>query len=163
MPTEMRRLTESVTFDCSTDRYWDLFWDDDVAKRLFLDGLSFRAFSILQKGETDRRLKLQPKMNLPGPVEKLLGASFAYEEVGVLDRVRGEWTWKMKSPLGDKLRTEGTIRVEALGEGRIKRTDNVLIEANVFGLGTVIESSAEKELRAAWPKEFAFWREAIRR
>ena len=162
MPGDMRRLTESVTLECSPDRYWDLFWDDEVAKRLFLDGLSFRAFSVLHKGDKDRRLKLQPKMNLPGPVEKLLGASFAYEEIGTLDRARGEWAWKMKSPLGDKLRSEGTIRIEAQGDGRIKRTDNVLIEANVFGLGGVIESSAEKELRAAWPKEFAFWREAIR-
>lgn len=158
----MRRLTESVTFECSTDRYWELFWDDAVAKRLFLEGLSFRAFSVLEKGEKDRRLKLQPKMNLPGTVEKLLGPSFAYEEIGTLDRTRNEWSWKMKSPLGDKLRTEGTIRVEAQGEGRIKRTDNVVIESTVFGLGGVIESSAEKELRAAWPKEFAFWREAIR-
>jgi hypothetical protein len=34
----------------------------------------------------------------------------------------------------------------------------VTIEANIFGLSTVIEMAAEKELRAAWPKEFEWWR-----
>lgn len=157
----MRRLTESTTFDCTTDRYWSLFWDEGVARRLYLEGLEFRAFSVLEKGEASRTLKLQPKMSLPAVVEKLLGPSFAYEEIGTLDREKGVWSWRMKSPLGNKLETRGSIRVEAAGDGRVKRTDEVTIEANVFGIGGVIESSAEKELRAAWPKEFAFWRKAL--
>lgn len=34
--------------------------------------------------------------------------------------------------------------------------DELVIEANVLGLGGAIESAAEKEARAAWPNEFAF-------
>lgn len=66
----------------------------------------------------------------------------------------------MKSPLGDKLETRGTIRVEPEGAG-VRRTDEVVLDARVFGLGTVIEASAEKELRAAWEREFSFWRREL--
>lgn len=154
----MRRLNESVVLSCDTEKYWQLFWDEAAMRKLYLEGLGFRAFTVLEKTETERRLKIQPKMNLPGAVEKLLGPTFAYEEIGTLDRTRNEWKWRMKSPLGDKLQSHGVVRLERAGEGSVKRVDEVTIEANIFGLSTVIETAAEKELRAAWPKEFDWWR-----
>jgi hypothetical protein len=50
----------------------------------------------------------------------------------------------------------GTVRVEAAGDGRCRRTDDFSIEAKLFGLGGLIESSIEKELQTARAKEYAF-------
>jgi hypothetical protein len=50
----------------------------------------------------------------------------------------------------------GTIRIEASGEAHCRRTDSFSVEAKVFGLGGLIESSIEKELQSARAKEYAF-------
>jgi hypothetical protein len=50
----------------------------------------------------------------------------------------------------------GTVRIEPAGDGHCRRTDNFSIEAKMFGLGALIESSIEKELRSARAKEYAF-------
>lgn len=80
----------------------------------------------------------------------------------MLDRAKNVWTWQMvqpqQLPAGAKAKpgivtTRGVVRVEPLGEGRCRRSDELVIEAHVFGLGGVIESSAEKEARAGWALE----------
>jgi hypothetical protein len=50
----------------------------------------------------------------------------------------------------------GTVRIEPAGDGHCRRTDDFSIEAKIFGLGSLIESSIEKELRSAREKEYAF-------
>jgi len=59
----------------------------------------------------------------------------------------------------------GTVRIAASGNGRCRRTDNFTVEAKIFGLGGLIESSIEKELQSARAKEYAFltrWFLAVR-
>lgn len=51
---------------------------------------------------------------------------------------------------------DGAARVEVAGDGQSRRTDDLCVEAKVFGLGGLIESSVEKELRRARAKEYAF-------
>jgi len=51
---------------------------------------------------------------------------------------------------------DGAARVELAGDGQSRRTDDFCVEAKVFGLGGLIESSVEKELRRARAKEYAF-------
>lgn len=155
----MKNASEQNSFSCDAKTYWDTFWDDAYLRALFLDGLGFRDFSVLEKTDTNRKLRIVPAMNLPGPVAKILGDSFAYEEHGTLDREKNVWRWKMVpgKAMQGKLFTEGTIRITPEGE-RVRRTDEVSIEAKVFGVGGLIEASAEKELRAAWSKEATFLR-----
>jgi len=104
-------------------------------------------------------------MKLPAPVAKLIGDSFAFEDHGTLDRAKGEWTWRMVQPANldsktkarkDVVTMHGTVRIEASGDGHCRRTDEFTIEAKIFGLGSLIESSIEKELRSARTKEYAF-------
>jgi hypothetical protein len=59
-------------------------------------------------------------------------------------------------PRKDVLAMSGTVGVQALGDGQCRRTDHVCIEAKIFGLGGLIESSIEKELERARTKEYAF-------
>ena len=44
-----------------------------------------------------------------------------------------------------------------MGDAECRRSDEVVIEGKIFGLGGVIESTAEKEVRASWDKERAFF------
>ncbi len=103
-------------------------------------------------------------MKLPAPVAKLIGDSFAFEDHGTLDRAEGEWTWRMVQPANldskttarkDVVTMHGTVRIEHR-RGHCRRTDEFTIEAKIFGLGGLIESSIEKELRSARTKEYAF-------
>lgn len=161
----MKTVTASVVLPCARDTFWKVYLSAEYARALYLDELRYKALELLESTDTSRKMRVTPRLNLPGPIEKLIGDSFVYEDHGTLDRERHVWTWSMVQPAtlpaGAKPRknivtTRGKVRVEALGDRQCRRTDELVIEAHVFGLGGVIESAAEKEARAAWPKEFAF-------
>lgn len=165
----MKTATASVVLPCTPETFWKTYLDPQFAKDVYLGELGYKALEILEATETTRRLRVTPKLSLPGPVEKILGDAFAYEDHGTLDRAAGTWTWRMQPvtpPPGQKPRslpvtTRGTIRVVALGENECRRTDELTIEAHVFGIGGLMESTAEKEARGAWDKEFAFLRRRV--
>jgi len=158
----MKQLRQSWQLDCSTERYWRVFLDEEYSRALYLDGFKYRDYRVLLSNASARNLYIAPRLNLPGPVAKLVGDSFAYEQHGTLDRANSLWAWKMVQPgdvQGKKgiITSSGTIRVVDAGEGQCTRTDEVTIAANIFGLGGLIESSVEKELRAAWETEISFF------
>ena len=74
----------SHEINCDEDTFWKLFLDKEFNEKLYRDGLGFPEFSVLEQRETDtqilRKAAGQPKMNMPGPVAKLLGNNFRYVE-----------------------------------------------------------------------------------
>jgi hypothetical protein len=162
----MKTISETFSLTCAPDRVWALFLDEGYLRSLYLEELKFSAFTVLEMGEATRRLRVVPRVALPAVLEKLIGESFVYEEHATLDRAPGVWTWKMVQPQDAKPKkalvvTHGTIRVEADGEGKCRRTDTVTIEAHVLGLGGLIESTVEKEVRSSWSKEIPFLQRRI--
>jgi hypothetical protein len=161
----MKRCVETSTLACTPEQLWSLFLDRAYLEALYLEVLKFKAFSILELTDTTRKLAVSPRTNMPGPIEKLIGDSFAYEDHATLDRTKNEWTWRMMppstltKPKKEVISTHGSTRVRVLGPKEIERTDELVAEGKVFGLGGIIESSAEKEFRAATAKELAFCRE----
>ena len=161
----MKSFTASVLLPCTPDVFWRVYLDPEYLRALHVGELACKRFDVVESTPTSRKLRVVPKMSVPGPVEALIGESFVYEDHGTLDRARNEWTWRMvqpkdldpkAKPRNDVLTTCGAVRVEPVSEGKCRRTDEVAIEAKIFGLGGVIESAVEKELRAARAKEFAF-------
>jgi hypothetical protein len=161
----MKTVTGSVVLPCSPERFWQVFLDETYTRAVFMDALQFKDFGVLELDETSRKIRAVPRLKVPGVIEKLIGDSFAYEEHGTLDRARGLWTWRMvppsnldptKKPKKEIVTTRGTVRVEPAGDGKCRRSDEVVVEAKIFGIGGLIESTVEKELRASWAKEFAF-------
>jgi hypothetical protein len=150
----MKTVTASSVLPCTPDRFWSIFLDEKFTRELFLDVLGYRELTVLERTDTSRKLHVVPKINLPGPLQKLMGDSFAYEEHGTLDRGKNEWTWRMV-PKKEIVLTRGRVRLEAVGDAQCRRNDEVTIEGKLFGLGGVIESTAEKETRASWDKERA--------
>ena len=161
----MKTSTASAVLPCTPDTFWASFLDEAYLRALYLDELESRAFDVLAISDASRKLRIVPKMKLPAPVAKLIGDSFAYEEHGTLDRVSGEWTWRMVQPANldpkskprkDAVTMHGTARIEPSGDGHCRRTDTFSIEAKIFGLGSLIESTIDKELQRARAKEYAF-------
>lgn len=157
----MAKFTMTHEIHCSAEDFWKTFFDKSFNVRLYREALEFPEFSIVEQNETDtqitRRCAGQPKMNMPAPVMKLLGSGFRYTEDGTFDKATKTWRWKLTpSTLADKLKQEGTLRVEAAGEGKCRRVVEIVMEAKVFGLGGLIESSAEKQLREGWDKSARF-------
>jgi hypothetical protein len=154
----MKRPSNTSSLPCTPERFWQVFFDEDYLRAFYLEALGFRAFRLLERTDTTRKIHVVPKINLPGPVAKLVGESFAYEEHGTLDRAAGLWTWRLQPAGGRELvRTSGTVRVLPDGAAAIKRIDEVTIESSVFAIGGLIESTAEKETRASWAKEAPFF------
>ncbi len=159
----MKTVTGTMALPCSADTFWRVFLDEAYTRAMFMEQLGFKDFALLELTETTRKLRAVPKVNLPSVLEKLVGDSFAYEEHGTLDRARNEWRWRMVPPTpepGKKARkelvaTSGIVRVEPAGDG-CRRIDEVQVEAKIFGVGGIIESTVEKEVRASWAKEQAF-------
>ena len=161
----MKTSAASALLPCTPETFWAAFLDESYLNALYLEELECRAFAVIEIGDTSRKLRIVPKMKLPAPVAKLIGDSFAYEDHGTLDRAKNEWTWRMVQPANldpkskprkDVVTMHGTVRIEATDDGHCRRTDNFSIEAKIFGLGGLIESSIEKELQSARAKEYAF-------
>lgn len=142
----MKQITNSWTLPCTPDRYWDLYLDAEYTRALYLDALGFASFQVLHSDSNSRKLLLQPKLNLPAPIAKIVGGAFSYEQHATVDRNTGLWTWKMVQP-GDKkgiVSSNGTIRISDAGSGQCTRRDEVFATGNIFGLGGLLEATIEK-------------------
>ena len=149
----MKTVTGTANLSCSPESFWKIFFDERYTRALYLDELGFHDFKLLELTDSSRKVRLSPK--LPGVLQKLAGDSFAYEEHGTLDRAKNEWTWRM-IPKKEIVATRGKVRIEPTAEG-CRRHDEVIIEGKMFGVGGLIESTAEKEVRASFAKELAFF------
>ncbi len=162
----MAKFTVTHEINCTPETFWKLFLDEEFNKELYLRGLEFPDFKVLEQKETDkevtRKVSGKPKMNMPGPVVKLLGEGFRYTEAGTLDKSTKTWRWKMTpSTLADKIRNEGTLRTEAVGDKKTRRVADIVLEAKIFGIGGMLESSTEKTLRDGWDKSAVFFNKWI--
>lgn len=157
----MKKITLRHEINCSVDHFWKVFFDKEFNTTLFLESLGFPEYQILAQEETDstitRTIKGTPKMEMPKPVMKLLGDGFSYEESGSLNRATGEWKWRTTpAKLADKLRTEGVVTCEKISDDKCRRISVIEIEAKVFGVGGLIESSTEKQMTDGWNKSADF-------
>jgi hypothetical protein len=152
----MKTVTASNVLPCTPETFWKTFLDERYTRALFLDELGFKELTVLELTDTTRKVRVVPNVNLPGPLKKLVGDSFGYEEHGTLDRAKNEWTWRML-PKKEIIATRGKTRIEPAGDGQCRRNDEVIVEGKIFGLGGIIESTAEKEVRASSAKEHAFF------
>lgn len=157
----MGKFTVTHEINCNVETFWKVFFDKDFNTKLYLEHLGFPEFKVLDQQETDndlvRKVVGMPKMDVPGPVAKLLGSNFRYTEEGKFDKKSGVWRWKMiPSVQADKLRNEGTLRIEPIGDAKVRRIAEIVIEAKIFGVGGLIESSSEKQLRDGWDKSAVY-------
>lgn len=162
----MGRFTLTHEIRCNADTFWKTFFDKSFNETLFRQRLGFPEYTIVDQRETEteivRKVTGTPKMNMPGPVMKLLGSGFGYTEEGRLNKATQVWSWKtIPSTLAEKLRSEGTLRIEPIGDNKVRRITEIVIEAKVFGVGGLIESSTEKQMREGWEQSAVYMNEVV--
>ena len=163
----MGTLKISHEINCNEETFWKLFFDKEFNDKLYKEGLGFPEYVNEEQVETDteikRRTRGRPKLaNIPGPVAKLLGDKFGYVENGSMKKSEKVWRWKLTpSVMAEKMRQEGQLRVEPLGENKIRRHVEMLIEAKVFGIGGMLESTAEKQLKDGWDNSATYMNKYI--
>ena len=153
----MNRLTMRQEIDCDAATFWQHFFDPELSRRLFLEGLEFPSYETVHQHETaatiERTAAIEPKLTIPVPLARVFGSSFRYTEEGVFDKATATWRWKMiAGTLPDKLRVTGTLRVVPIGPARIAREVEIDIEARVMLLGGLIEDTFRKQLSAGWER-----------
>jgi len=157
----MGKFTVTHEIRCNAETFWKTFFDKDFNTRLYIEGLGFPAFKVTDQTDdgttVTRKVTATPKMEVPGPVQKLFGPGFGYNEEGSMKKSEGIWRWKMApNTLADKLFTSGTVRIEPIGSDKVKRIAEMSIEAKIFAVGGLIESTAEKQMRDGWDKSAIF-------
>ena len=148
----MGKFTQTHEINCNADTFWKTFLDNNFNTALNLERLGASEFKVLENRETDQEVLVKstcrPKMNMPGPVAKLFGSGYSQTLEGRLDKARKVWSFKIiPSSMADKIRQEGTIRVEPMGDGKVRRIAEIEYEAKIFGVGGLLESTSEKQIR----------------
>jgi len=166
----MGKFTVTHEIHCNVETFWKTFMDKEFNTQLYVGALGFPDFKVVDQSDDGttvaRKVSAQPKMEVPGALQKLIGQGFRYTEEGSMKKAEGIWRWKMTpSTLAEKLFTSGTIRVEPVahhggaahaGKDKVRRVAEINIEAKIFGLGGLIEGTTEKQMRDGWDKSATF-------
>ncbi|MBI5516626.1 MAG: DUF2505 family protein [Deltaproteobacteria bacterium] len=150
------KFTMTHEFDCTVETFWSkVMFDKEMNEGLFKQALAFPEFNVLELRETDsevfRRTISTPKMDVPGPVAKALGSSFKFTDELRYDKKARKATFKgIPSTMAEKLLTSGTIQCTDLPNGRCRRVIEVTVEAKIFAIGGLFESTAEANMRKAY-------------
>lgn len=160
------RFTITHEINCSVETFWKLTFDKELNTRMYREALKFPSFEVVEQRETDaeifRRTQATPQLDMPAAVQKVLGNGFRYAEETRFDKKAGRATFKgIPSTMADKLLTDGVMRAEAIGPNRTRRIVEVTTEAKVMLVGSVLESTAEKNMRDAYGKNAAFMNQWI--
>ena len=150
----------SDDFDISEDEFFAIFFNRELMTRMYRDYHRYPEVDIKQD-EDDARIRRTtvaiPNMEMPAAVAKLLGPNFRYTEEAIFDKKTKVMTFKTTpSIMADKVKNEGTMRVEVLGPNKIRRTVDILLVAKIFGVGGMVESAFEKTIRSGWAKGTEF-------
>lgn len=156
MKFEMRH-----TFRCDEETFWGkVFFDEEYNRRLFKEGLDFAVYEQLElkeeaNGDKVRRVKTQPKAQMPAPVQKLLGDPVSVEE-GRFEAAQRRWKFKLiPAKMADKIHINGEVRMSPTSGG-IERQASFEIKVDIFGVGGLVEGFVEKQIRESYDKGAAF-------
>lgn len=141
--------------DCSPAVFWKLYFDPVFTEALLREAIKVDDIKVLKFEDNEREAVRvtsgRPRINAPAAVQKIIGANFSYTESGRLDKATGIWTWKISlSTFTDKVRNEGTMRLEQIGPNRVRRIGDAVVEAKIFGMGGMMESGMEKQMQEGW-------------
>ena len=157
----MIELTLRHELACTPDRHWALFKDPAWTRTLIIEGLGFNKCEVgplEEKGEyTERKMRVEPKIDVPAAVAKLLGPRLGYTEEGRFHEPTKVWTYQLKlSVLTEKIKLGGKLYCEPKGDDRCIRVSELWMKASIPLIGGLVERAAEKNMRDGWDRS-AVW------
>ena len=143
-------------FDCSPDRFWEMYWDDELDAMLN-EGSSVDREVVEEHEEGEvlvRRLRFTPHQELPSAAASLLGATkLVYEQENRYDRGSKVLHWRVEPTiLPGKLDASGTVEVVAVGDGQCEQRVMGEIKVNVMMIGGRIEKAVVAEVEKSWTR-----------
>lgn len=175
----------------SAARFWEVFFDPEVTRRLHLEALGSTSVEIQeQTGDLtnglQRTMRYGQRPDAPGPVKRLFGAEVVTTERGTFDPETGVWSFTLTPAiLGEKTDIRGSIEIQETGGTKSREpahdaapatpTLRVLsatsweeifrLEAKVkiFGAGPVVERFIEKQARDTQSRAAAFFNGLLER
>jgi hypothetical protein len=156
------RYTIRHTFDTDADTFWKVFFDPEYNRALFQDHLKFKVYRVIEldrreDGTIVRRVECAPPVEVPAVAKKIFGDATAYVEEGRFDPKTQRFVVTVVPKVGaDRIQTRAEMRVEARGEKRIERIQDIDNAVKVFGVGRVIEGLIEAETRKTYDASAAF-------
>ncbi len=151
----MQRHKIEHEINCPPERMWELFFSTDFNVEMYEQGMDFPSCKVPEledDGEVlHRRMVCTPKVDMPKALAKVVGDRVGYEETGDWVRSEGEWRWKLVlSAFGDKVRITGTMRLVPRGDGHCTRKVEFEVDANIFGIGKMVEKTAAQNVLDGW-------------
>jgi len=152
----MRKFTTTHEINCSSEMFWKVFLDTAFNEYLYNRALNCQAFKIIEQSESENTITRKefatpPDLNLPGPLARLVGSGYNYTLTGLLDKQTKVWRFQcVPSALADKTHYTGAIRVEPLGDDKVRRVAEFEYEAKLGGVGDLMESVMETKIRAEY-------------
>ena len=156
------KVTISHEFNCDADTFWNkVFFDPEFGQAVYKGELGFPQYEVIEDrdegNERVRRIRVMPKQEAPAAVQKLVGGAFSYVEEGRFDKTTKRYRFRVvPSAMGDKIRTDGELRVETLGPKKIRRLVDMTIEVKIFGIGGMVEGFVSKSTQDSYARAAAF-------
>jgi hypothetical protein len=154
------------------DAFWrELFFDAEYNRKLYLEGLRFEGFEVLEEtnppdGRRTRKVHVKPRFEAPAAMRSMIGDSMSYVEDGRLELTgpnTPRWISKvLPSAMADKTRVTAEMWLERTGPGQSDRVANFEIEVKMFGVGGMVEKMLEKSMRENYQKAAEYTNEWIR-
>jgi hypothetical protein len=158
----MRRCDISLEIDCTPERFWQLYFDEDFNRELFVHGLGWDPPTVTEfrsdEREIIRNLSAQPKLDISGKAAKLIGEQMGYREWGRFDREKGEFEFRQRTNIfGERMKLGGRMWAEPLGSARMRWRTEMTAECSIFGVGGLLERTAEQNINKTYPISARFW------
>jgi hypothetical protein len=159
------KYTIEDTFDVSTRRYWEVFFDEAYNAALWATlNAKHELLELDRKGEGDdlvihRRSRLTPQREVPGFLQRIIKGAISYvEENHFVARENKMDTRTISSFMSDKIDNHGVYRLESLGPDKVKRIWEGVCECRVALIGGRVEKYLVDEIRESYRKATEFTR-----
>lgn len=156
------------TFDVSAPYYWEFFFSEDYNAAMWpaLD-IEWELLAFDRKGEgkdlrITREQRLTPQREVPGFLKRLVDGAITYVEKN--DFVAADNVMKTITIPGfaaDRLRTEGTYRLEPLGDRKVRRVWEGICVCKIPLIGGKVEKQLVEEVRESYRRATTFTRQWI--
>jgi hypothetical protein len=144
-------------FNCSVDTYWSkIFFDENYSRALFIGALKFESWEVRRFEESDSEIRrvvdAVPKApDLPGPLKKLIQNGAGYREDGIFDKATRRHTVNVTpTSLPDRLIISGVTVAEPVSDNQCRRVYLARVEANIFGVGGMLEKRILDDLSKSY-------------
>lgn len=157
------RFTVRHAYSMSPGVFWKrMFFNDAFNAELYEKALGFEKYEVIERiepgdGRLIRTARVVPRLEMPGPIRRLLGERVWYYEKGRFDPVEGRWDTLIEVPrFDDKIDIRTGMQLVPRGEEESDRVLDVEIQTRIFGIGKLLEGFLERVMRDSYRKAADF-------